>query len=132
MLALVANDGPVALLVDDEPVLLRMLGVNFHAAGFSVRTAATGTAALAAAAAEAPDVIVLDLGLPDVDGLDLVGRLRAVAGLARTPIVVLSGTDRDAVADRGYAADVQAHVTKPVEPAELIGTVRRAMARTDA
>jgi DNA-binding response OmpR family regulator len=126
------SNAPVVLLVDDEPVLLRLLEVNLTMAGFDVRTAATGAAALASAGAEAPDAVVLDLGLPDLQGWEVLSRLRAIEGLARTPVVVLSGSDRDAAGDPGYAADVHAFLTKPVEPADLVEIVRRATARTDA
>ena len=122
----------MVLVVDDEPILLRMLEVNLRMAGFEVRTAATGGAALASANGEAPDAVVLDLGLPDLQGWEVLSKLRAIDGLERTPVVVLSGSDRDAAGDPGYAADVHAFLTKPVEPADLVEIVRRATARTDA
>jgi two-component system KDP operon response regulator KdpE len=118
----------LVLLVDDEPVLLRILEVNFRAAGFDVRTASTGADAMAAASAETPDAVVLDLGLPDVDGGELVGRLRSVPPLARTPILIVSGSDHDAASGGGYAAEVHARLTKPVEPDDLVEAVRRAIA----
>lgn len=131
MLRYVTNVPPLVLIVDDEQVLLRMLEVNFRVHGFSVRTATSGADALAAAEAETPDAVVLDLGLPDVDGRELVGRLRSLDGLDGIPILVLSGTDRDEEGDPGYPAGVHAHVTKPVEPADLVERVRRAIAPTD-
>ena len=131
MLPIVSANPSSVLLVDDEPVLLRMLEVNLRIAGFAVRTAASGSGAIAAAG-DRPDVIVLDLGLPDIDGWEVLERLRALPGLADTPVIVLSGTDRDATDDHGYAAGVHAFLTKPVEPAALVDAVRRAVARTDA
>jgi two-component system KDP operon response regulator KdpE len=128
----VTDRSPLVLLVDDEAILVRMLEVNFLAAGFSVRTALTGAQAVAAAAAETPDAVVLDLGLPDIDGRELVAQLRSLPGLTETPLLVLSGTDRDGASDDRYAADVHAHVTKPFEPADLVEMVRRAIARADA
>ncbi|MGH2636124.1 MAG: response regulator [Actinomycetota bacterium] len=122
----------LVLLVDDEPVILRLLEVNFRVAGFEVRTAATGRDAIGAATTEKPDAVVLDLGLPDLGGWEVLERLRELAGLTDTPVVVLSGADRDASGDRGYAANVHAFLTKPVEPTDLVETVRRAVARTDA
>jgi CheY-like chemotaxis protein len=74
--------------------------------------------------------VVLDLGLPDVDGWEVVARLRAAEPLANTPVIVLSGTDRDASNDRGYAASVHAFLAKPVEPSDLVEAVRRAVPRT--
>ncbi len=130
--ACVTDRSPLVLLVDDEAILVRMLEGNFLAAGFLVRTALTGAQAVAAATEETPDAVVLDLGLPDIDGRELVTRLRSLPGLTETPLLVLSGTDRDEASDDGYAAEVHAHVTKPFEPADLVEMVRRAIARADA
>jgi DNA-binding response OmpR family regulator len=128
----VSSNAPVVLLVDDEPILLRMLEVNLQMAGFDVRTASNGAAAIETAVAAKPAVVVLDLGLPDLPGWEVLSRLREIDDLRRTPVVVVSGTDRDAAGDPGYAADVHAFLTKPVEPADLVEIVRRAIARTDA
>jgi CheY-like chemotaxis protein len=128
----VSSNAPVVLLVDDEPILVRMLEVNLRVAGFEVRTATSGTGALESARAVTPDVVVLDLGLPDLSGWEVLSGLRALDDLRSTPVVVLSGSDRDAAGDPGYAADVHAFLTKPVEPADLVEIVRRAAARTDA
>ena len=128
----VSPDPAVVLLVDDEPVLLRILEVNLRLAGFDVCTASTGAGAIESAGGEPPpDVVVLDLGLPDLSGWEVLARLRGIDGLERTPVVVLSGSDRDAAGEPGYAADVHAFLTKPVEPADLVEIVRRAIARTD-
>ena len=124
-----ARHVPLVLIVDDEPVILRLLEINFRAAGFGVRTAGSGAGALEAAAERAPDVVVLDLGLPDLDGRDVLRRLRGIDGLASIPVVVVSGADADAVGEPGYAADVEAVLTKPVEPTELVETVRRVVRR---
>jgi DNA-binding response OmpR family regulator len=121
---------PKVLLVDDEKSILMMLEVNFRAAGFDVVTATSGAGALEVAVAARPDAVVLDLGLPDLDGWEVVKRLRELDGVASTPIVVLSGTDRNDALVRGYASTVEAYVTKPVEPDELVQTVRRVLARS--
>ena len=117
------------LLVDDEPVILRMLEVNLLAEGFEVRTAGTGTAALQVVADRVPDAIVLDLGLPDHDGWELLRRIRKLEAAAAVPVVVVSGAERDEADARGYASDVQAFLTKPVEPTDLVETVRRVLRR---
>ena len=119
----------LVLLVDDEPVILRMLEINLLAEGFDVRTAGTGTAALELAADRIPDALVLDLGLPDMDGWDLLRRIRALEGAAAVPAIVLSGAERDEANERGYAADVHVFLTKPVEPTDLVETVRRVLRR---
>jgi DNA-binding response OmpR family regulator len=121
---------PKVLLVDDEKSILMMLEVNFRAAGFDVVTATSGAGALEMAVTARPDAVVLDLGLPDVDGWEVVKRLRELDGVASTPIVVLSGTDRNDALVRGYASTVEAYVTKPVEPDELVQIVRRVLARS--
>jgi DNA-binding response OmpR family regulator len=121
---------PKVLLVDDEKSILMMLEVNFRAAGFDVVTATSGAGALEVAVAARPDAVVLDLGLPDLDGWEVVKRLREFEGVASTPVVVLSGTDRNDALVRGYASTVEAYVTKPVEPDELVQTVRRVLARS--
>lgn len=119
------------LLVDDEPVLLRLLEINLRTAGFEVRTASNGAAAVEAATAERPDVVVLDLGLPDRGGWETLRRLRAFAGVTEAPVIVLSGLDRDAAGVPGYAAGVHAFLVKPVDPADLVETIRRALAERD-
>ena len=121
---------PKVLLVDDEKSILMMLEVNFRAAGFDVVTATSAAGALEMAVTARPDALVLDLGLPDLDGWEVVKRLRELDGVASTPVVVLSGTDRNDALMRGYASTVEAYVTKPVEPDELVQIVRRVLARS--
>jgi two-component system KDP operon response regulator KdpE len=111
------------LVVDDEPAIRRLLRTVLGAEGFAVVEAATGAAALAALDG-APDIIVLDLGLPDLDGQDLIGRIRAVSAV---PIVVLSAREdeRGKVAALDGGADD--YVTKPFGTAELIARLRTAL-----
>ncbi|HSJ50114.1 MAG TPA: response regulator [Actinomycetota bacterium] len=125
------SDAPVVLLIDDEPVLLRLLEINMRSAGFEVRTAGSGEAAVVSATTRRPDVVVLDLGLPDLGGWETLRRLRAFAGVTEAPVIVLSGLDRDAAGDPGYAAGVYAFLVKPIEPTDLVQTVRRALAERD-
>jgi two-component system KDP operon response regulator KdpE len=109
------------LIVDDEPQILRALRINLQARQYEVMTAADGTEALHAAAAERPDLVVLDLGLPDLDGVEVIRSLRAWTPV---PIVVLSGrTDsRDKVDALDAGADD--YVTKPFSVAELLARIR--------
>ncbi len=113
------------LVVDDEPQLLRALGINLRARKYDVRTASTGTEALEIAAAEPPDLVVLDLGLPDMDGIEVVAGLR---GWTNVPILVLSG--RSDSSDKVEALDAGAddYVTKPFGMEELLARLR-AMSR---
>ncbi|MEQ1669312.1 MAG: response regulator, partial [Hyphomicrobium sp.] len=81
------------LAVDDEPQILRFLKPSLEAAGYDVHTAANGAEALKAAATHVPDLILLDLGLPDMDGKDVITQLRT---WTKKPIVVISARDREA------------------------------------
>jgi two-component system, OmpR family, response regulator MprA len=110
------------LVVDDDPSLRRMLQRTLAAEGFEVTAAADGPDALIAAERAAPDLIVLDLGLPGIDGVSVCRRLRA-KGLA-TPILML--TARDAVADRvaGLQAGADDYLVKPFATEELVARLR--------
>ncbi|MDT0220858.1 response regulator [Gordonia sp. AC31] len=114
------------LVVDDEPQLLRALRINLNARGFAVTTAATGAAALTAAARENPHVVVLDLGLPDIDGLTVLEGLR---GWTTVPVIVLSA--RTDAADKVVALDSGAddYVTKPFGMEEFLARLRAALRR---
>jgi two-component system KDP operon response regulator KdpE len=116
--------GDRILVVDDEPSILRVVAANLRARGYETLTAASGTAALTAIEAQQPDCIVLDLGLPDVGGLEVLRRLRTWAS---TPVVIL--TARDDEHDRATALELGAddYVTKPFAMAELLGRVRGAL-----
>ncbi|GAB3200839.1 response regulator [Nocardioides hungaricus] len=117
------------LVVDDEPALARALAINLRAHGWEVVTAADGRSALAAAASEHPDVVVLDLGLPDLDGTEVIAGLR---GWTSVPIVVLSA--RQHGEDKVEALDLGAddYVTKPFAMNELLARLRAAVRRGQA
>lgn len=117
------------LVVDDEPALARALAINLRAHGWQVVTAADGRSALEAAATEHPDVVVLDLGLPDLDGTEVISGLR---GWTKVPIVVLSA--RQHGEDKVEALDLGAddYVTKPFAMNELMARLRAAVRRGQA
>ncbi len=114
------------LVVDDEPQILRALRINLAARGYDVVTAADGAGALRAAAEDPPDLVVLDLGLPDVDGVEVIAGLR---GWTTVPILVLSG--RSDSADKVDALDAGAddYVTKPFGMDELLARLRAMLRR---
>jgi len=116
--------GPTVLVVDDEPTILRALRAGLEARGYRVRTATDGQGAIDTVALEAPDLVVLDLGLPDIDGVDVCRRIREWSDV---PIVVLSadGSDQRKVVALDEGADD--YVTKPFSMAELLARVRVAL-----
>ena len=114
------------LVVDDEPQILRALRINLRVREYEVFTAASGADALEVAGRHPPDLVILDLGLPDLSGLDVIQGLR---GWTNAPIVVLSG--RAGSADKVEALDVGAddYVTKPFSMDELLARMRAAVRR---
>ena len=115
------------LVVDDDPPILRMLGRTLEAEGYAVSAAADGGAALAAVERSAPDLLVLDVAMPGLDGLAVCRRLRA-KGLA-LPILLL--TARDALPDRvtGLDAGADDYLVKPFAPEELLARTRALLRR---
>jgi two-component system, OmpR family, KDP operon response regulator KdpE len=124
------SDGsPRVLIVDDDPEMRRALSLNLTARGYQVAAAADGSAALTQAAASRPDVMVLDLGLPDMDGMDVI---RAVRGYSRIPIVVLSGRTSSGEKVDALEAGADDYVTKPFNVNELVARLRAASRRRSA
>jgi two-component system, OmpR family, KDP operon response regulator KdpE len=119
---------PRILIVDDEPSLLATIAPLLRSRGYDVTTAMSGRAAIEAAERDRPDLIVLDLGLPDVDGVEVC---RAIREQSTTPIVVLSA--RGAESDKVRALDIGAddYVTKPFGAEELTARIRAALRRTE-
>ena len=116
------------LIVEDQPELLRALSINLRARQYDVLTARTGREALAVAASHPPDAVILDLGLPDIDGTEVIVELRR---WSKAPIIVLSG--RSSPGDKIGALDVGAddYVTKPFAMAELLARLRAALRRDE-
>jgi two-component system KDP operon response regulator KdpE len=122
------GSGGGILIIEDEPELVRALRINLRARQYEVRCAGTGREALALAASHPPDAVILDLGLPDIDGTEVIVELRR---WYHAPIIVLSG--RTSPGDKIGALDVGAddYVTKPFVMAELLARLRAALRRDD-
>jgi len=114
------------LVIDDEPSILRALRINLTARNYEVSTASDGTSGLAAISRERPDAVILDLGLPDMDGTQVI---HGVRGWSATPIIVLSvwGAEHQKVAALDAGADD--YVTKPFGMDELLARLRAAVRR---
>jgi DNA-binding response OmpR family regulator len=110
------------LVVDDDPVIVRLLRVNFEMEGYEVATAADGVEGMAAVRAERPDVIVSDIMMPKLDGLGFAAALKSDPVLARIPIVLLSAKAQNADIDAGLDI-ADDYVTKPFDPLELLDRV---------
>ena len=117
------------LVVDDELKITRLVRDYLHQAGFSVLTAADGQSALAVARSEQPDMIVLDLGLPGLDGLDVTRALRATSDV---PIIMLTARTEESDRIVGLELGADDYLTKPFSPKELVARVRAVLRRVDA
>jgi two-component system KDP operon response regulator KdpE len=115
------------LVVDDEPQILRALATNLKARGYTVDLAPSGEAALALAARKHPDLVVLDLGLPGIDGVEVIEGLR---GWTSVPIVVLSVRETESAKVAALDAGADDYVTKPFGMDELLARLRAALRRS--
>jgi two-component system KDP operon response regulator KdpE len=115
---------PVALVIDDEPQIRRLLRITLEANGYRVFDAATGEDGLAQAAQRRPDVVLLDLGLPDLEGTEVLKRLRE---WSRAPVIILSVRDREENKVAALDAGADDYVTKPFNSAELLARLRAAL-----
>ncbi|MEV7092682.1 response regulator transcription factor [Amycolatopsis sp. NPDC051045] len=116
------------LVVDDEATVRELLSAALRFAGFEVTSAATAGEAVAAATAEPPDLVLLDVMLPDSDGFEVVRRLREHG--ARVPVLFLTARDRQADKVTGLSLGADDYVTKPFDLAELIARIRAILRRT--
>lgn len=116
------------LVVEDDPQLVRALVINLQARRYGVDAAPDGATALRLAAARQPDVVLLDLGLPDMDGVDIIKALR---GWTRVPIMVLSARQSSDEKVAALDAGADDYVTKPFSMDELLARLRAAVRRTE-
>jgi two-component system alkaline phosphatase synthesis response regulator PhoP len=119
---------PTILVVDDEPKIVQLARDYLEHAGFAVLTAGDGASALQAVRTRHPDLVVLDLGLPKVDGLEV---MRSVRAAGATPIVVLTARDTELDTLLGLELGADDYMTKPFSPRELVARVRAVLRRTE-
>jgi two-component system, OmpR family, KDP operon response regulator KdpE len=122
-----ADAGPRILVVDDERAIRRLLRTSLEAFGCTVYEAATGAEALRSVPADRPDVVVLDLGLPDSDGVEVIGRLRTWTAI---PVIVLSVRDQEEQKVAALDAGADDYLTKPFGVGELMARIRVALRRS--
>lgn len=121
---------PLILVAEDDADIAELVGLRLRAAGFRISLVADGVQALAAASAEPPDLIVLDLSMPELNGLEVMQKLRSIDSVSGsvTPIVVLSARVDEAQISEAIVAGANAFVTKPFRSAELIEVVETLLA----
>jgi two-component system phosphate regulon response regulator PhoB len=112
------------LIVDDDPDIQKLVSYNLSQAGFQVSTAATGLAALDAVQAELPDLIILDLMMPDLDGLEVCRKLRQQEKSRRIPIIMLTARTQEVDRVVGFELGADDYVMKPFSPRELVLRVK--------
>jgi two-component system KDP operon response regulator KdpE len=117
------------LLVDDEPSILRTMAPLLRSRGYEVETAATGREAIERFEQDPPNLVILDLMLPDIDGLEVCRRIRA---RGETPIIILSARETEQVKVQALDLGADDYVTKPFGPDELLARVRAALRRSSA
>ncbi|MEY2412724.1 MAG: hypothetical protein QOD84_1330 [Acidobacteriaceae bacterium] len=119
--------GKKILIVDDDEDLLRGLSPRLEANGYTVKYATDAVSAIAVAVREAPDLVILDLGLPAGDGFLVLERMRALANLVKTPVIVLSARDPADNEKRALDAGASIYLQKPADNHEFMAAVREAL-----
>jgi DNA-binding response OmpR family regulator len=120
---------PTVLVVEDDPVILRLLEVNFELEGFGVVLAHDGAEGIEAARAKQPDIIISDIMMPKVSGIELVQALKADAATASIPIILLSAKAQTGDLKSGMDSGADDYITKPFEPLDLIDRVNALLSR---
>ncbi len=118
------------LVVDDDPVILKLLRISFEMEGFEVLSAADGQEGLERARSDHPDVVLSDVMMPRLDGLQLLAELKADPATADLPVVLLSAKAQNAEVREGLAMGADDYVTKPFDPLELLDRVNAVLAKS--
>ena len=116
------------LVADDDPSILRLLQLNFELEGFEVHTASDGEEALVKARSASPDVIVLDVMMPGLDGLEVCRRLKEDGAMRTVPIILLTALGQERERREGMAVGASEYVMKPFDPDSLIRVVKGTLA----
>lgn len=116
------------LIADDDPVIIRLLQVNLEMEGYEVVTALDGQEAVERALAEKPDLVILDIMMPRMDGWAAREALSREPALKDTPVIFLSARAQQADLRKGYEAGVAEYVTKPFDPVDLLDIIERILA----
>lgn len=119
------------LVVDDEPKLLRAVAADLRGEGYDVMTARSGAEALISVAQKLPDLIVSDIRMPGIDGYELLRRLKRNESSALVPIVFLTAKDTTEDRIEGFRSGIDAYLTKPFEPDELLAIIASILARVE-
>jgi len=118
---------PKILIAEDDPSIRDLLTQILRLEGYVVEAHAEGASALASLKAAAPDAVVLDLMMPNVDGLELLNHIRSEAATSTLPVVILTAKGDDATTWAGWSGGCDYYMTKPFEPDELLSTLARLM-----
>ena len=121
---------PKVLVIDDDPVILELLRVNFEIEGFAVVSAGDGKEGLERARRDKPDLILSDIMMPRMDGLELVTQLRGDPKTRAVPVILLSAKAQNAEVKAGLEAGADDYVTKPFDPLELIDRVNALLSKS--
>ena len=116
---------PVILVADDEPGLVRLMQFNLEMEGYRVLTARNGEEALETARAHHPDLIILDVMMPKLDGFEVLKRLREESQTESIPVIMLTALSHERSISQGWELGADFYLTKPFDPSELLEVVRR-------
>src|SRR4030043_454849 len=117
------------LIVDDEPNVLRMVSYTLHAEGYEIVTAQNGAEAITKAKTEAPDLILLDVMLPDMSGVEVCAQIRNMQETIDIPVIMLSALAQVPDKIKGLEAGADEYITKPITPGELVARVKAILVR---
>jgi len=121
----------LVLIVDDEPSIIRLLRATLETDGFAVLTAATGATAIAVLNAERPDIVILDVMMPEMDGFETLRRIRGESQAPRVPVIMLTARTGDIDKLHGFQSGGDDYITKPFNPDELIARITAVLRRAD-